>query len=190
MRVARRPRRGAAGARHVAVAVRRRAPPLALHPHRPRGAAARADASTPAEQGAAARCDRALPGGLRHRLHDHGAGERARRRRGPAAGPGRRAPPGPRPVLPAGVRGAGRCRVLVVALRRPSRVSAPSGRRRRGRGQHAVLLGANPASSPLLGPHPLRPLAAVEDLARELARSLDEEQAARALLPRWRLPTS
>ena len=44
------------------------------------------------------------------------------------------------------------------------------------------FLGADPASSPLLGPHPLRPLAGAEDLARDLVRSLDEEQAARALL--------
>ena len=44
------------------------------------------------------------------------------------------------------------------------------------------FLGANPASSPLLGPHPLRPLAGVEDLARDLVRSFDEEQAASAVL--------
>lgn len=44
------------------------------------------------------------------------------------------------------------------------------------------FLGADPASSPLLGPHPLRPLAGAEDLARDLVRSLDEEQAAHALL--------
>jgi hypothetical protein len=39
-----------------------------------------------------------------------------------------------------------------------------------------LFLGADPASSPLLGPHPLRPLAGVEDLARELTRSLSDEQ--------------
>ena len=39
-----------------------------------------------------------------------------------------------------------------------------------------LFLGADPASSPLLGPHPLRPLAGVEDLARELTRSLTGEQ--------------
>jgi hypothetical protein len=39
-----------------------------------------------------------------------------------------------------------------------------------------LFLGADPASSPLLGPHPLRPLAGVEDLARELTRSLSAEQ--------------
>ena len=39
-----------------------------------------------------------------------------------------------------------------------------------------LFFGADPASSPLLGPHPLRPLAGVEDLARELTRSLSEEQ--------------
>lgn len=44
------------------------------------------------------------------------------------------------------------------------------------------FLGADPASSPLLGPHPLRPLAGVEDLGRELVRSLDEAQRARAVL--------
>jgi hypothetical protein len=44
------------------------------------------------------------------------------------------------------------------------------------------FLGANPASSPLLGPHLLRPLAGAEDLGRELVRSLDEAQLARALI--------
>jgi hypothetical protein len=46
------------------------------------------------------------------------------------------------------------------------------------------FLGADPASSPLLGSDPLRPLAGAEDLARDLVRSLDGEQAARALLTR------
>ena len=44
------------------------------------------------------------------------------------------------------------------------------------------FLGADPAVSPLLGPEPLRPLAGAEDLARELVRSLDPDQAARAVL--------
>lgn len=44
------------------------------------------------------------------------------------------------------------------------------------------FLGADPASSPLLGPHPLRPLGGAEDLGRELVRSLDSEQRARAVL--------
>ena len=44
------------------------------------------------------------------------------------------------------------------------------------------FMGADPASSPLLGPHPLRPLAGAEDLGRELVRSLDEGQRAEALL--------
>jgi Protein of unknown function (DUF3500) len=44
------------------------------------------------------------------------------------------------------------------------------------------FLGADPASSPLLGGTALRPLGAAEDLARELIRSLDPELAARALL--------
>jgi hypothetical protein len=44
------------------------------------------------------------------------------------------------------------------------------------------FLGADPAESPLLGPHPLRPLGGAEDLARDLVRSLDEAQARRALL--------
>jgi hypothetical protein len=44
------------------------------------------------------------------------------------------------------------------------------------------FLGADPASSPLLGGAALRPLAAVEDLARELVCSLGSELAARALL--------
>lgn len=44
------------------------------------------------------------------------------------------------------------------------------------------FLGADPANSPLLGPHPLRPLAGAEDLGRQLVRSLDEDQRARAVL--------
>ena len=44
------------------------------------------------------------------------------------------------------------------------------------------FFGADPASSPLLGPAPLRPLGGAEDLARELVRSLDPGQAARAVL--------
>jgi hypothetical protein len=38
------------------------------------------------------------------------------------------------------------------------------------------FLGADPASAPLLGPHPLRPLAGAEDLGRELAHSLTADQ--------------
>ena len=44
------------------------------------------------------------------------------------------------------------------------------------------FLGADPAVSPLLGPAPLRPLGGAEELARELVRSLDPVQAARATL--------
>jgi Protein of unknown function (DUF3500) len=44
------------------------------------------------------------------------------------------------------------------------------------------FLGADPADSPLLGPHLHRPLAAAEDLGRELFRALDEERRARALV--------
>ena len=44
------------------------------------------------------------------------------------------------------------------------------------------FLGADPASSPLLGPHQLRPLAACADLAFELLRSLTEEQRDVAVL--------
>jgi Protein of unknown function (DUF3500) len=47
------------------------------------------------------------------------------------------------------------------------------------------FLGADPASAPLLGGAVQRPLGRVEDLARELVRSLPDEQARRAvLLPR------
>lgn len=44
------------------------------------------------------------------------------------------------------------------------------------------FLGADPAESPLLGGHLLRPLGAAEDLARELVRSLDEAQLAEATI--------
>lgn len=44
------------------------------------------------------------------------------------------------------------------------------------------FLGADPAASPLLGGHLLRPLEAVEDLARDLVRSFDDEQTARAVI--------
>jgi hypothetical protein len=44
------------------------------------------------------------------------------------------------------------------------------------------FFGADPATSPLLGPHVLRPLAGAEDLGRELVRSLDDRQRAAAVL--------
>jgi len=44
------------------------------------------------------------------------------------------------------------------------------------------FLGADPASSPLLGPHSLRPLAGAEDLGRELVRSLDDAQRAQSVV--------
>jgi Protein of unknown function (DUF3500) len=44
------------------------------------------------------------------------------------------------------------------------------------------FLGADPAHSPLLGPHLLRPLGGAEDLGRELVRSLDSGQFDRALV--------
>ena len=44
------------------------------------------------------------------------------------------------------------------------------------------FLGADPATSPLLGPAPLRPLGGAEDLARELVRSLDPRRAGRVTL--------
>lgn len=44
------------------------------------------------------------------------------------------------------------------------------------------FLGADPASSPLLGPHPLRPLAGAEDLARELVHALAPPQRALAVV--------
>ena len=44
------------------------------------------------------------------------------------------------------------------------------------------FFGANPADSPLLGPHLHRPLAAIEDLGRELFRALDPTRRSRALL--------
>jgi hypothetical protein len=44
------------------------------------------------------------------------------------------------------------------------------------------FMGADPASVPLLGPHLHRPLGGVEDVGRELARSLDQRQAAKAVV--------
>jgi hypothetical protein len=44
------------------------------------------------------------------------------------------------------------------------------------------FLGCDPADAPLLGPHLLRPLAAAEDLGRELVRSLDDTQRRAAVL--------
>ena len=49
-------------------------------------------------------------------------------------------------------------------------------------GSTPLFFGADPASAPLLGPHPLRPLAGVEDLARELTRSLSDEQRGLAIV--------
>jgi Protein of unknown function (DUF3500) len=49
-------------------------------------------------------------------------------------------------------------------------------------GSTPLFFGADPASAPLLGPHPLRPLAGVEDLARELTRSLSGEQRGLAIV--------
>ena len=45
-----------------------------------------------------------------------------------------------------------------------------------------IFMGADPASSPLLGPHLLRPLAAAEDLARELVHTLDDAQRNAAIV--------
>jgi hypothetical protein len=44
------------------------------------------------------------------------------------------------------------------------------------------FVGADPADSPLLGPHLHRPLAAIEDLGRELFHALDDGQRAQALV--------
>ena len=86
-----------------------------------------------------------------------------------------------RALLPARVRYTWR-RHLVVAFRRPSYLHSPHGRRRRGAQLHPCFFGADPASSPLLGPHLLRPLAACEDLAFDLLRSLSDEQRSVAVL--------
>jgi hypothetical protein len=45
-----------------------------------------------------------------------------------------------------------------------------------------LFLGANPATTPLVGPGVLRPLAGEEDLARELLNALAADQLARAVL--------
>ena len=59
-----------------------------------------------------------------------------------------------------------------------SRSTTPSSTARSS-DRHPCFLGADPASSPLLGPHLLRPLAGAEDLGRELVRSLDDAQRRR-----------
>lgn len=45
-----------------------------------------------------------------------------------------------------------------------------------------TFFGSNPAESPLIGTHSLRPLATIEDLARELMHALSPDQRAQALL--------
>ncbi len=45
-----------------------------------------------------------------------------------------------------------------------------------------TFFGSNPAESPLIGTQTLRPLAGIEDLARELMQALSEEQQAQTLL--------
>lgn len=50
------------------------------------------------------------------------------------------------------------------------------------RASSPAFLGADPASSPLLGGHLLRPLGAAEDTARELVRSFDETQIATCVI--------
>lgn len=52
----------------------------------------------------------------------------------------------------------------------------------RVRSSTPCFMGADPASTPLLGPHLHRPLGGAEDLGRELARSLDRSQAKQALI--------
>ena len=54
-------------------------------------------------------------------------------------------------------------------------------------GATPLFFGSDPASSPLLGPHPLRPLAGVEDLGRELTRSLSDDQRDIAIVT-WHAP--
>ena len=120
--------------------------------------------------------DRAEPGRLRDGLDDHGARERARRARGVAR---------PR----SGTRAGGtRAATTSASSAQPG---ADTWSWRFG-GHHVSVhhtvvggelraftpcfLGADPASSPLLGPHELRPLAACADLAFELLRSLTDDQ--------------
>src|SRR5262249_3316769 len=157
---------------------------LVLHPHGPRRATDRRDAPAPAEARDAAGRERSLDPGLRHRRHGSRPGERA----GPPGGLGGRLGAGGRPrpgdVPPAGVRGGGQAAwgwrfgghhvsLNNLVVEGAVRSTTP------------CFLGTDPATSPLLGGTSLRPLGAVEDLARELVRSLSPGQAARAvLLPR------
>ena len=79
-------------------------------------------------------------------------------------------------------------RPVGLAVRRAPRVAEqPRGRRRAWSRPRPCFLGADPASSPLLGGGRLRPLGRVEDLARDLVRSLPGRGApARVLLGRRR----
>lgn len=52
----------------------------------------------------------------------------------------------------------------------------------RVRSSSPYFIGSDPAAAPLLGPHVHRPLGGLEDLGRELARSLNADQAGRAIL--------
>ena len=129
-----------------------------------------------------ARRGRAVAPGLRHGVDDHRAGERARRARG----------------LGGAVRPRARPRSGLYYLRVFGEPSTTGTWSWRFGGHHVSLnhlivdghleawtplfLGADPASSPLLGPHPLRPLAGAEDLARELVHALDPGQRAAAVL--------
>jgi uncharacterized protein DUF3500 len=180
--LARRPLPGTAQPGSVAVAVRRGTPPLVLHPHRPRRAATGAHATGPAEPSDAAGRDRPVQTRLRHRDHDHGLENVLDQVENWQVDWGRERGRDPQMYWlkifgEPDLQGSwswrfGGHHVSVQHSIRDGEVIASS----------PSFLGADPAESPLLGGHLLRPLGAAEDFARELVRSLDEGQAAEVLI--------
>ena len=174
------PGSGAAPDRLPAVSGRGGAPPVVLHPDRSWRPAARRHGPDPASQRSPAGRDRPVHARLRHRRPDHGLDNILDSSK---AGPSTSAASAvaTRALLHHDLRRAGGALPGLALRRAPcslhytiigGEVAAST----------PTFLGADPADSPLLGPHLHRPLAAAEDLGRELFRSLDEPRRARALV--------
>ena len=146
-----------------------------LHPDGPWRATAGRHVVRPASADPPVAVDRLVDGGIRRRGDDHGPRERARLHRGMEVV--LRARTGPGPVLYwyeiFGEPGAdswgwrlGGHHISISHTIDGGEVVALS----------PLFFGADPASAPLLGPHPLRPLAGVEEVGRGLVRSLPADQ--------------